>query len=219
LPLLRKAASYVRQATIPLPDRLEAYNLLQQMLASAIFEPAFLAQIDLDQPAQLAREVYGRAASSSAIDRMMHLDLKVTLADNDLRKVSGMCEAAGVQVRYPLLSDAMLDFSGEIPAHLKVKGLRLRYFFKRALRDFLPYEIIAKKKHGFGLPFGLWMQSDPVLKELACESLQSFARRGYVQPQYLDSLLAMHQVEHASYYGVMIWVIMMLEQWFARQQA
>ena len=39
-----------------------------------------------------------------------------------------------------------------LPPEYKLKGLTLRWFFKEALRGFLPDEIIAKKKHGFGLP-------------------------------------------------------------------
>ena len=31
----------------------------------------------------------------------------------------------------------------------------LRWFYKRAMQDFLPDEIITKNKHGFGLPFGV----------------------------------------------------------------
>jgi asparagine synthase (glutamine-hydrolysing) len=96
---LRKLANYVRQARVPLPDRLETYNFLVREAPSALFTPEFLAVIDPDAPAAASREIYGRTASAAAVDRMMHLDLKLTLADNDLRKVNRMSELAGVQVR------------------------------------------------------------------------------------------------------------------------
>jgi len=106
-----------------------------------------------------------------------------------------------------------VEFSGEIPADLKVHGLKLRYFFKHALRNFLPPETIRKTKQGFGLPFGIWLQEDSGLSDLATASLHSFRTRGYLRPDYIDALLKKHEHEHASYYGVMIWVIVMLEQW------
>ena len=87
-----------------------------------VFEPDFLAAVDIDEPLAMVREVYQRADSASSLNRMMHLDLKLTLADNDLRKVSRMCDVAGIEVRYPLLDDELVEFSGEIPAALKVKG-------------------------------------------------------------------------------------------------
>jgi len=144
---------------------------------------------------------------------MMHLDLKITLADNDLRKVNQACGLAGVQVRYPLLDDRMLELAASVPPHLQLKRTRLRWFFKRALRDFLPPEIIGKRKQGFGLPVGLWMAEYAPLRELTRDSLAALKRRGIVRGDYIDWVERQHADEHASYYGVMLWVLVMLEQW------
>ena len=159
------------------------------------------------------RDTYQRTTSDSYINRMLHLDLKFTLADNDLRKVNRMCHLAGVAVHYPLLDEEMVAFSASLPDSLKVNGFKLRYFFKQALKDFLPAQTLTKSKHGFGLPFGLWMQTHAPLRDLAYDSLTDFRSRGYVNSAYIDQLIAQHRTGHASYYGVMIWVLMMLEQW------
>lgn len=216
--LLRKAKSYVEQARIPLPERLETYNFLRREPLDQILTPDFLAQIQANQPEALLREVYDRTESHSFINRMLHLDLKFTLADNDLRKVSRACELGGVAVRYPLLDEALVAFSAELTPDEKVRGQYLRYFFKKSLAGFLPREIIDKSKHGFGLPFGLWMQTHPALRALANDSLSALRKRGMVQAAYLDRLLDQHRGGHASYYGVMIWVLMMLEQWLQQHE-
>jgi asparagine synthase (glutamine-hydrolysing) len=144
---------------------------------------------------------------------MMHLDLKQTLADNDLRKVNGMCEFAGMRVGYPLLNERLVEFSARLAPDLKVRRGQLRYFFKEALSDFLPTEIIQKRKHGFGLPFGIWLATHPPLQDLATRSLRRLQDRGYIRPSYIEWLLAQHRESHASYYGVMVWVLVMLEEW------
>ena len=215
---LRKAASYVRQAAVPLPDRLETYNFLNRSPLGEVFEPDFLTSVDVGEPLTMLREVYQRTNSNSPINRMMHLDLKITLADNDLRKVSRMCDVAGIEVRYPLLDDALVDFSGEIPAALKVKGLKLRYFFKQALKDVLAPETIAKTKHGFGMPFGLWLRSHTPLAELVHGSLDAFQRRGILRPDYIRDLRRQHDTGHATYYGIMIWVVALLECWLGARK-
>ena len=215
---LRKLGSYIRQAAIPLPDRLESYNFLHRTPLTQVFEPDFMNAVDVEEPLALAREVYARTSSSAPVNRMMHLDLKLTLADNDLRKVSRMCEVAGIEARYPLLDDDLVDFSGGIPAALKVKGLKLRYFFKRALRDVLPAETIAKTKHGFGMPFGLWLRSHAPLAEIVHGSLDAFQRRGILQPAYLADLRRQHDTGHATYFGIMIWVIALLECWLGARR-
>src|SRR5690606_38581250 len=134
-----------------------------------------------------------------------------TLADNDLRKVGSMCEAAGIEGRYPLLDEELVDFSLRLPPRYKLKGTQLRWFFKRALEDFLPPEIISKKKHGFGLPFGLWAREHPGLRTLAYDSMSSLKTRGVIAPAFIDRMVEAHRNEHAAYYGTQIWVLMMLE--------
>ena len=215
---LRKLGSYIRQASIPLPDRLESYNFLNRAPLTQIFEPDFLAEVDTEAPLAMLREAYARTSSSSPVNRMMHLDLKITLADNDLRKVSRMCDVAGVEVRYPMLDDDLVELSGQIPADLKVKGLRLRWFFKRALRDVLPAETIAKTKHGFGMPFGLWLKSHGPLGSLVNGSLDAFSKRRILRGDYIDAVRRSHQADHATYFGIMIWVIAMLECWLAERR-
>jgi len=210
---VRKARSYIEQARVPLPDRMETYNFLHRSPLQDIFEPEFLSAIDTNRPLDLAREAYFRCASPEPIERMMHLDHKITLADNDLRKVTRMCEAAGVEVRFPFLDDDLVAFSGQLTPEQKVRKGRLRVLFKDALRGFLPDETISKSKHGFGLPFGLWLNAHAPLKALAEDALASLGRRGIVKPAYLAYLRREHASGHASYYGVMIWVLVELELW------
>ena len=210
---LRKARSYIEQARVPMPERLETYNFLHRTPAADVLHPAFMNKLDLHGPAQMLRETYNRPAGASMLNRMLYLDWKQTLADNDIRKVTHMSRVAGIEVRYPFLDDEVVEFSARVPSKLKIKGNRLRYFFKEALKDFLPPEVITKPKHGFGLPFGLWMQKPGPLQDIAYDSINAFKAREILNPEYLDRLLYLHQNEHAAYYGEFIWVVMMLELW------
>ena len=208
-----KLKSYVAQAKVRLPLRLESYNFLHRTPLEQIFAGDFLGAVDPSATGAGLTEVYERTGSDHYINRLMHLDLKFTLADNDLRKVGTMTEAAGIEVRYPLLDDRLVAFANHLPVDYKVRGQKLRWFFKAALADLLPEKIINKTKHGFGLPFGVWSMQYAPLGELVGDSLTSFKKRDWIQPAYLDHMLAMQRGQHASYYGVMIWVVMMLEHW------
>ncbi|MBI2381170.1 MAG: asparagine synthase [Gammaproteobacteria bacterium] len=219
LPLMRKLASYVAQARVPLPDRLQSYNFLHRNAHGTVFQADFLAQVDTERPLKQLREAYHGCEAQSPVDRMLHLDWKFTLADNDLVKVSGMCALAGVDVRYPLLDHELVELSTRIPAGLKLKGRNLRYFYKRALSGFLPEATINKSKHGFGLPFGVWMRSEPQLQALAYDSLSALKTRGIFRSEFLDEAIAQHRNGHASYYGELVWILMMLELWLASHGA
>ena len=210
---LSKLRSYVDQARIGLPLRLESYNFLKRTPLDQIFAPDFIRSVDPSAADAALTDAYSRTASDQVVNRMMHLDLKFTLADNDLRKVCTMTEAAGIEVRYPLLDDRMVAFANALPVDYKVRGQTLRWFFKEALTDLLPEKIISKSKHGFGLPFGTWSTQYAPLGDLVGDSLSDFKQRGWIEPAYLDHMLAMQRGPHASYYGVMIWLMTMLEQW------
>ncbi|THF63645.1 asparagine synthase [Pseudothauera nasutitermitis] len=213
LPLARKGASYVEQARVPLPDRLQRYNLLLRLGTREVFEADFLARVDTDAPFARQREVWAHSAGAAQINRLLAYDWVFTLADNDLPKVVGTTALAGLEVAFPLLSDDLVDFSLRLPPSWKLKGLNLRWFFKEALRGFLPDEILAKKKHGFGLPFGVWACRHDGLRRLAADALGTLAGRGIVRPAFIDELLARHLPAHPGYYGEMVWILTMLELW------
>ena len=216
---VRKLRSYIKQANIRLPYRLHSYNFLDREGVDAIFHPDFLASIDTQQPAKLFNDTYQRSRASDKLNKMLYLDWKFTLADNDLRKVNHMCHLAGIEVCYPMLDDAMVDFSCEVPPSLKLKGLKLRYFYKNALADFLPPQTLTKSKHGFGLPFGVWLKNDPALQALANENLANMKSRGIFSETFIDTLIEQHREGHANYYGDMIWAVMMLELWLSAHQS
>ena len=48
---------------------------------------------------------------------------------------------------------------------------------------------------------------------LAADSLGSLSTRGIVRPAFLKELLDERLPSHPGYYGEMIWILMMLEQW------
>ena len=217
LPGVRKLRNYVAQARIPLPDRMESYNLLERLDPASILTADLLAAADMGHPLAQLRECYHGACASSALNRMLAIDMRFTLADSDLPKVEHACEMAGVGVRYPLLDERLVDFAASLPVEQKVRGTRLRHLFKEALRGILPDEIITKRKHGFGLPFGVWLHEQPGLRALAGDSLSGLVSRGILQPAAVDRLLGDQHSQHPAYFGTFIWVLVMLEQWLAQR--
>lgn len=210
---LRKLQSYIRQANEALPDRLETYNFLHRQPLNEVFDADFLAGVDTGAPLASLRETYFDTDSAHPINRMLHLDMKFTLADNDLRKVTRMAEAAGVEVVFPMLDDDLVAFSSGLPPADKVHGQELRWFYKKALGGFLPDAIINKSKHGFGLPFGPWALSYAPLRERVDDRLEAISRRGWIRPAYIRQLKKMHAEVHPVYYGSMVWNLLILEEW------
>ncbi len=212
-PPMRKLKSYVQQAKHPMPERLETYNFLHRNALQEIFTDDFLRNVDSDLPVKNNRKTYNNSNANNMLKRMLALDMKNTISDNDLRKVSRTCELAGIEVRYPMLDQRLVEFAAQVPSNRLLKGFQLRSFYKRALKDFLAKETLSKRKHGFGLPFGVWLRQDKELGEMTDKGINDFRQRDYLRSSYIDRLLEAHRSKHADYYGVMISRVLMLELW------
>jgi asparagine synthase (glutamine-hydrolysing) len=183
--------------------------------ADEYFSDDFIGSIERDFPLEVPRQHYERAGDIAALNRLLYIDLKLAVSDNDLFKVNRMAESQGLQVRYPFLDPHVAEVAGKIPANLKVKGWSKRYIFKKAFGNLLPEEILQKKKHGFGLPTGDWLRHHAGFRELARSLLleSRSVQRGYFLKPALEQLLKLHDEEKSSYYGSQIWTFMMLELW------
>jgi asparagine synthase (glutamine-hydrolysing) len=163
----------------------------------------------------LMRDHFKRIEPAHVTDALLYLDMKITITDNDLRKVTQMVEANGLRVRYPFLHQELVDFAACIPPGLKAKPGRTRLIFKEAMKGFLPEEIIQKKKHGMGLPFGIWLKKRKKLSDFVMDNLFTGKPRisEYLNPGFLSETRDRALSEDTPYFGDNIWVFLILDLW------
>ncbi len=209
---------YMKRAGIPNPARILSYSVFLSDAPNEIFENDFLHQVPREQWLDIAAGHFNKLPVSE-LNRFLYMDLKMTLSDNDIPKVVGTAEMAGVRVRFPLLDHRLAEFSGRIPSRLKLKGLKKRYIFKQAMKGILPESVLNKKKHGFGVPLATWFLQDPKLNAFMNDVLcdPRTRQRGIFRPRFLDQLMDLHQRDHTIFYGEIIWYLMVLELWQRRQ--
>jgi len=216
--ILGRAQRYIRRASIPNPRRFYSYEFHVAQNAAELLDADFLRRVNADGPWQVLEGHFSRAAASSELNRLMYLDLKLTIGDNDLFKVTRTAELGGVSVRFPFLDLPLVEFMGTVPMSFKVRGLEKRYLFKRAFRNLLPTQTLAKRKHGFGVPTAEWLRSHRGIRDLARDTLlcARTEQRGYFRRGALERLFAQHDRETAPFYGDIIWSVLMLELWHRR---
>lgn len=216
--IVGSARSYVRRSNIPREQRFLSYQFLCTHPLTDVFNTDFLAELGGYSVVAIPSRHYLEAPARDHLDRVLYTDLKITLGDNDLPKVTCMSEMAGIQARFPLLDRSVAEFSGRIPARLKVKGFEKRYLFKQAFRGLLPAEVLSKKKHGFGIPVATWLKSDRRMRELSRDTLLSSRafERGYFRRKFIEDLFQKHDSDESSYYGDTLWTFLTLELWHRR---
>jgi asparagine synthase (glutamine-hydrolysing) len=213
--LWRKARGYVRRANMPGMERMMSFQFMVTHSAGEIFEDGFLEALGNYHVLDVPSRYYAEAPARDHLDRILYADVKITLGDSDLPKVTCMSELAGIQTRFPFLDRFVAEFSGCIPARLKVKGFQKRYLFKKAFGNLLPPEILAKKKHGFGIPVAPWLKSDRRLREWSRDVLfsQRSFERGYFRRAFIEDLVRKHEADDSTYYGDTLWSFFVLELW------
>jgi asparagine synthase (glutamine-hydrolysing) len=114
-----------------------------------------------------------------------------------------------------MLDEAVCEFSASIPPKVSLKGLRLRAFFKQAMVGFLPPGTLKKRKHGFGLPLGPWLEPGSAVLEFALDCVGSLRQRGIFTSSYIDTVIERHRSDPEEWNADPIWEMMMLELWLS----
>jgi asparagine synthase (glutamine-hydrolysing) len=210
-----KAKNYIRRCNAGNPDRYFRWRLLRRFSPDVVLGSDMPFRNGHSDLLSTARRHYQSAPAKTELNRLLYVDVKMTLGDDDLPKVMQTAEMAGIRVRFPFLDHELAEFSGSLPASLKVRLLEKRYLFKRATRNLLPEAILKKKKHGFGLPIGFWLKNDPQWHAWAKEVLYDprTYQRGYFRRDFVEKLFSDMQQDATPYFGDLLWVFLVLELW------
>lgn len=212
---LRRARRYIEQALAGLPGRLEAANLLHGYASDELFEPDFLARVDPTAPTAMLSHSWWLTDGASQVNQLIALDMKYALADQQLPAAARACELAGLEAFFPFLDDALVAFAARLSPQQKLDGVRSSPFLREALRGTVPRKT---QRPAAPPPFSQWLHTEPRIRTLAFDSLSDLKRRGIVRAAFIDTLLTTRLAQHPSWHGRMVWLLMMLEQWFGQRR-
>jgi asparagine synthase (glutamine-hydrolysing) len=209
-----RVKNFVERGSKPNPDRFYSDDSFASDHFSDLLTEAFRSRIERDESLDVQRSIFRSAQADCSLHRLMYLDLKMTIADNDVVKVVRAAKLAGVEVVFPYLDRDLVDYTGHLPGTDKVRGLRKRYLFKQATLEILPEAIREKKKQGFGLPVSVWLRRGGPFHSMVRDIVLSDRAigRGYYQPGFLRHLMDRHERgawDHASE----LYMLLMLELW------
>jgi asparagine synthase (glutamine-hydrolysing) len=93
-----------------------------------------------------------------------------------------------------------------------MRGFHTKYLFKKAMAQFLPREILLRRKHGFTVPVAAWFRNE--LKEYVREILlgDTARKRGYFNNAYIKEMLQLHCSGQQDL-NIKLWTLLVLELW------
>ncbi|MFH0729394.1 MAG: asparagine synthase (glutamine-hydrolyzing) [Pseudomonadota bacterium] len=156
-------------------------------------------------------EIYNTAPAEDHLSKIQYLDIKTYLCEDILTKVDRASMAVSLEVRCPILDHVFMEYVARIPSTCKLVGAEGKHIFKKALKKYLPDDILYRKKMGFGVPILEWLRTD--LKEYGRGLvLDGEASKKYLNKGFLEKIWGEHQkgIRNRS---TELWAVMMLNLW------
>lgn len=139
-------------------------------------------------------------------------DLYGYLPDDLLTKIDRASMAASLEVRSPLLSKALFDFSWSTDSEvLTLDGLP-KWPLREILKQDLARDVVDRPKQGFAVPIGTWLRGPLAGWAHDMLSSESVRQQGVFDSVGVNNLLKQHMSGDRDYSDA-IWTLLMLQAW------
>jgi asparagine synthase (glutamine-hydrolysing) len=155
------------------------------------------------------------APSHSGLDRAQYADLTFWLPGDILTKLDRTSMAVSLEAREPLLDHRLIDFSAALPERLRVRGRQGKWLLKKAMRRYLPDDILYRPKQGFVTPIAHWLRGPLAGETRAIAANAGLARTGWFDGPSLHQVAEAH-ISGKSDHSRLLWQLLMLDRSLTR---
>ena len=163
----------------------------------------------------LVLDTMRNAPARSGLDRAQYADLKVWLPGDILTKVDRTSMAVSLEAREPLLDHRLIEFAATLPEAVRLRGGQGKWLMKRAMRRYLPDDVLYRPKQGFVTPIAQWFRGPLADAAAAIGSSAALARTGWFDAGRVAALAQAHRVGTSDNSRV-LWQLLMLDRSLAR---
>lgn len=150
-------------------------------------------------------------------DQQMMLDDQLDyLPDDVLVKVDRASMAVALETRIPLLDPDVVEFSWQIPFHLKADQAKGKLILREIIQDYVPLTLLERPKQGFGVPINHWLRNE--LRDWAEWLLgdNELKSSGLLNPVPIRQAWEQHL--KGNDWSQPLWNVLMFQAWHAEQQ-
>jgi asparagine synthase (glutamine-hydrolysing) len=141
------------------------------------------------------------------------LEVRSSLPDELMMYADKISMAHGLEVRVPFLDKDVVEFAQRLPAAFKVRWGQRKWLHRRVCEQFLPKEILARKKRGFAVNVvDQWFEGS-MNSKLSSYLLDGTSRMfEFLEPRAVSRLLDEHRSGRRDNHK-MLFSLVVLEEW------
>ena len=208
--VLRAKSTFEALARNSVEGYFHGISVMNDAMRHRLFSPGLRRELQGYGAIEVLRRHAARAPTEDPLALVQYLDLKTYLAGDILTKVDRASMAHALEVREPLLDHPLVEWLSGLPNPMKLNGGEGKYLLKKALRPFLPDEILYRPKMGFAVPLASWFRG-PLRQKLRDAVLGPvLAGSGLFDPVFLKHLVEQHQTGLRDY-SAPLWSLLMFE--------
>jgi asparagine synthase (glutamine-hydrolysing) len=152
-------------------------------------------------------------SDGGSLSKLLYLDTRMMLPDNLLLFNDKITMANSIENRVPYLDIDLVNFVETLPINFKLNGKITKYLHRKAAEDWLPKNIINRKKRAFETPVGDWFKkelSDTLIQLI--DSSNSFSRI-YFNINFIKEIIS-DNIKNKRDYEKLLFIILSLELWY-----
>ena len=142
----------------------------------------------------------------------MYRDLVTYLPDDILVKVDRATMGVSLESRIPLLDHRVIEFAWRLPLSFKTGGSQGKRILRQVLNRYVPKELVARRKQGFGIPLAAWLRGPLRSWAEALLDERRLQTEGFFDPGPIRQKWTEH-VAGGTSWDYDLWAVLMFEAW------
>jgi len=204
-----------------------------------LFTESIYKRVDISEPRRIFERVFTfnkklqYETPEQHIANSLYFEIK-TFLPGLLLVGDKLSMASGLEERFPFLDNDLVDFAQKIPVRHKLGRLDAmkrvnendfgakknsykeyddgKNVLRKAMREFLPEQILNRKKQGFSAPDESWYRGEnsEYVKELLLTSKTTSTE--FINKAFIEKIIHEH-IDHKINHRLLIWSLMNFEMW------
>ncbi|MBV7257103.1 amidotransferase 1, exosortase A system-associated [Pacificimonas sp. WHA3] len=212
---LRAKTTFEALAMSPGEAYYHAVSVTSDRMRGELFSSGLKDALGGYEAKRLYADTFAGAPADSTLGAAQYTDIQHYLPGDILTKVDRTSMAVSLEAREPLLDHRLVEWIAALPDRHRLRGGEGKWLMKRALKPYLPNDILYRKKMGFVVPIERWFRGALADRVAGLVSDSKVAGSGWFDMDRFGRLADDHRTGRGEHSRT-LWQMVMLEEALAR---